>query len=224
MQLKEGLDCPEPVVVNFDEKDASAESIPEDPLATESVPEKGTTGESREGYNEMVTRGESLSKLGKRIGAWMKGEPRGIPSLPVSEIHVISRAPEKLEAGSATDADDDRSSLMMGDSERSVGSSAAADAQGSKIWAWLRAAAHPDARSVMSEPDAAEMRAADPDTRASDPEVGNAPARVEGDSSGEASFWKKRIFGRSLSTATFNSPPPADEQRQLRRSWAAVSY
>lgn len=233
VQMKEGMECPEPLVVNFDDK----EGVPAESLPAESFPGDSTADDSKEGGNGSgtqsgngnVKRNESLTKLGKRIGAWMKGEPKGIPSVPVSRIHIIDRTPEKLEAGSVTDADDDRSS-MMGDSERSVGSSAVAqDPQGFRVWAWLRTAAHPDARSVVSEPDAAEMRASDQAQMcASDPEMGEAYARAEGDSSGEASFWKKRIFGRSLSTMTFNSPPKdgaQEEQRQqLRPSWAAVSY
>jgi hypothetical protein len=104
----------------------------------------------------------------------------------------------------------------MGNGERS-------DDQGLKIWASLRTAAHPDARSVVSEPDAAELRAAD---LSDSTELGGLGG-AEGGSSGEASFWKKRIFGRSFSTMSFNSPPKdeaLEEQRQLRPSWAAVSY
>ncbi|GAQ86951.1 hypothetical protein KFL_003220130 [Klebsormidium nitens] len=233
VQMKEGMECPEPLVVNFDDKDGvSAEGVPADGTGAISdavdASKEGGNGSRNGSGTGSVKRSESLSKLGKRIGSWMKGEPRGIPSVPVSEIHVVNRTSEKLEAGSVTDADDDRSS-MMGDSERSVGSTAVAhDPQGFRVWAWLRTAAHPDARSVVSEPDAAEMRASEPEVCASDPEMGEVHARVEGDSSGEASFWKKRIFGRSLSTMTFNSPPKdgaQEEQRQqLRPSWAAVSY
>jgi hypothetical protein len=221
VQLKEGLECPEPFVVNFGENGDAAnqkENVAHPPEG-DAVPERDVEqGNGQPVARTGEKRGESLKQ---RLGAWMKGEPK---SAPVSEIHVISRASEKEHphtsfedaGGETSDGENDRSSIM-GDGERS-------DAQGSKIWAWLRTAAHPDARSVVSEPDAAELRAADLSDSA---ELGGLGGAEEGGSSGEASFWKKRIFGRSFSTASFNSPPKdeaLEEQKQLRPSWAAVSY
>jgi hypothetical protein len=217
VQLKQGLECPEPFVVNFGESCHVANQ--KENVAQQAMGDAAPERDVEQGNGQPVARtgekrGESLKQ---RLGAWMKGEPK---SAPVSEIHVTSEKehpPTSFEdaGGGTSDGENDRSSIM-GDGERS-------DGQGSKIWAWLRTAAHPDARSVVSEPDAAELRAADLSDSAELGGLGGA----EGGSSGEASFWKKRIFGRSFSTMSFNSPPKdeaLEEQRQLRPSWAAVSY